>query len=148
MKRMLSLQPLSREHRDILSFCWNIKQGIKNKTESTRLINYAKWFWDNQLKNHFEIEEKLLFPLLSQDNILISQSLLEHNAISNMFENISADKIVELQSKLYEHIRFEERTLYNEIQNSLKDEQLNKVGNLISSKNTKCPLWIDKFWEV
>ncbi|MBS1639847.1 MAG: hemerythrin domain-containing protein [Bacteroidetes bacterium] len=147
IKRNDLLQPFSREHHHALLLCWKIKEGFKHNIAAGRIKQYSNWFWHNHLKQHFAEEEKYLFSILPANNPLIIQALAEHNKIKKYFED---DKNIEpslksIEAELDAHIRFEERILFNAIQEAATTQQLNLLAQL--NKDSFTDNWEDKFWE-
>lgn len=155
IKRSKELAPLSREHHDGLLFVWKIKQGLANGTTIETLVNYTRWFWSNHIKPHFRDEEKVLVKFLPADNPLVKQMFKEHAQIRDLI--ISLDKepnvnsIQLLAEFINNHIRFEERELFNYAEKVLTPEQLNEIYNDLPDE----PLcgtdpiaigWKDEFW--
>jgi iron-sulfur cluster repair protein YtfE (RIC family) len=132
MKRHEGITTLSREHHFGLLFCWKIRQGIKKQVLLERIKHYVKYFWDNHLSQHFQDEERLLFATIQ--NSICDQAIAEHQHIRRMVETISSedpvspDGLHSLADSLEKHIRFEERTLFPQIENELSDEALMEIG--------------------
>ena len=126
IQRSEYLKPLSRDHHHGLLLCWKIKTGFSKGVATDRIKTYADWFYKVYLIPHFEAEEKYVFPILGNDNELIKQAVEEHKLISALFSDISdiEDSLKQIQTELEKHIRFEERILFNEIQNAASLEQL------------------------
>lgn len=148
IKRHEALKPLSREHHHGLLLCWKIRQGFKLNIEPERMKAYTDWFQLNYLTPHFDVEEKYIFPILGNDHELVKQALTEHRRIKNLFgEEIELEKALnEIEKELDQHIKFEERILFNEIQKTASPDQLEKVqkqhqGIAFSDKE-----WEDHFW--
>ncbi len=146
IKRHTALRPLSRDHHYGLLFCWKIKEGVKWDIAMERLERYTTWFWSTQLAKHFEIEEMYLFSVLGDEHELIKQAKAEHSSIKDIFESKIKDKetLLQLGLILEAHIRFEERILFNEIQQAASAEQLEDIQeyhhDLFNSE------WEDEFW--
>lgn len=146
-KRHLSLQPLTKEHHNTLSLCWKIQKALIKNIEPARIKRYADWFYKTELHPHFEIEEKYIFTILGNKNELVKRALEEHRRIKRLFESpvdpsISLRKIEE---ELENHIRFEERVLFNIIQEIATEKEL----ALISIKHDRIinkEEWNDPFW--
>jgi len=147
IKRLESLKPLSRDHHHGLLLCWKIRQGLQNNVNPERIKSYADWFWQTHLRPHFEIEEKHVFTLLPDDDVNKIRAIKEHRKIQRLFEK-SADLIKNLnrmEEELVKHIRFEERVLFNQIQEIATVEQLHIIENIHSGKfedNLE-----DEFWK-
>lgn len=148
IKRIEQLKALSREHHHGLLLSWKIREGIKRNVETERIKKYADWFWNNHLQQHFEIEEKLLFPILGNQNELVKQALAEHRRLKRLFEDKSdIQKSVSLiEEELEKHIRFEERILFNKIQEVATDEQLEQI-QLHHSDGKLDDNLTDPFWK-
>jgi len=147
IKRHEALQPLGREHHTGLLFSWKIREGIKRNVDLMRMKNYADWFWTSHLQSHFELEEKHVFSILPDDNEKKQQALREHQLIKSLFENNtpSTDSFSILEKQLEQHIRFEERDLFNEIQLAATDEQLQAIA--AHHEDVKQDDWADEFWK-
>lgn len=129
IKRHVSLQPVSREHHQGLLLCWKIRTGFNKHVSAERIKKYCDWFYSEHLVPHFEFEEQYMFPVLGEDAQLINRALLEHKELHRLFntdENLSQTLSI-LEEKLEQHIRFEERILFNKIQEIATDEQLAQI---------------------
>jgi iron-sulfur cluster repair protein YtfE (RIC family) len=126
IKRDTALQPLSREHHSALLFCMKIKTGFSKGVSAEKIKANADRFFKNHLVPHFETEEKFLFPILGNENKLVKQALEEHQLIVKLFAdtlNIETS-LKQIPTVLEKHIRFEERIMFNEIQQAATQEQL------------------------
>lgn len=147
IKRHPSIQPLSRDHHHGLLLSWKIREGLKRNVSIDRIKNYTDWFWDAHLKKHFWEEETYLFPILGNEHPLIKQAISEHRKLSEYFAEQTAaiETLNKIETELDKHIRFEERTLFNEIQNKVTPEhskELNKIH-----QDVFCDDWQDEFWK-
>ncbi len=148
IKRHKAIQPLSREHHQGLLLCWKIRKGFEKGIEPQRIKNYTDWFWENQLEEHFSIEEKYVFPVLGAENDLVKQALEEHEHLASLFlqKNEIALTLEMIQNDLEGHIRFEERVLFNKIQEVASTEELQYIQEH-HEKEISCGLWEDEFWK-
>ena len=146
LKRHEALQPLSREHHKGLLLCWKIRTGLQKNIDKKRIIGYCKYFLDQHLIPHFEIEEKLIFPILGYDNELVKKALQDHLELKKLFKmNFEDEKVLTiLEKKLEDHIRFEERILFNEIQNIATELQYKNIEKV--HEEITCETWEDRFW--
>lgn len=147
IKRHEALKYLSREHHSGLLLCWHIKEGFKKKIDILRIKTYADFVWENNLKNHFKLEEKYLFPVLEEDHELIKRALSEHFRLELLFNTASEPSAILkfIEKELEEHIRFEERVLFNLIQEKATETQLAEL--MVNSSESKCIIWNDEFWK-
>ena len=129
IKRHESLQAFSRDHHQALLLCWKIKVGLSKGVCIDRIKAYTNWFYENHILEHFEMEEKFIFPVLSRNHELIIKVLKEHKLLLELFNTTSQveKSLGELHIALKNHIRFEERILFNEIQNVASQRQLDLI---------------------
>lgn len=129
IKRYEALKPVSREHHHGLLLCWKIKMGLRYEVDPNRIKEYVDWFYEDHITPHFEFEEKHIFPILGQDHTFIQRALAEHRKLREMFSipKPSATMLKALSTTLNDHIRFEERVLFNEIQEVASTEQLDML---------------------
>ena len=130
LKRHPALHHLSHDHHHGLLLCWKIRQGFKLDVEPDRIKTYCEWFWENHLQAHFEEEEKLIFPVLPEDDPMIKQALSEHKRLRKLFstwENTEKN-LGQIEEELEKHIRFEERVLFPVIQEKATSAQLEIIA--------------------
>jgi len=146
IKRHKGLQNLSREHHFILLFAWKIRQGINKAVEPARIKNYIDWVHQKYLIPHIEFEKKYIVPLSVTHREKVEE-LFE--SIAKLLENISPDyaQFSLLEQNITEAVRFEERSLFNEIQ------ELNEFHKIAESWNFIKPfkIWVDyedQFWNA
>ena len=142
------LKPLSREHHHGLLLCWKIRTGFTKGISPERIKAYADWFYKTYLLPHFEAEEKYVFPVLGNESDLIIKATEEHRQLTDLFSDNAEieNSLKNIQTKLEDHIRFEERVLFNEIQNSATEEEIELMQKIHSNdkfiENTS-----DEFWK-
>ncbi len=126
IKRSRSLQPLSRDHHHTLLLCWKIRKGFTKGVDPSRIKAYSDWFFHSHLLPHFKIEEKYLFPVLGKEDHMIKKALAEHRRLRRLFEDDrNPEKSLSLiEEELDHHVRFEERELFNRIQENATEEEL------------------------
>ncbi|CAM4102028.1 hemerythrin domain-containing protein [Flavobacterium antarcticum] len=129
IKRNENLKAISREHHHGLLLSWKIRAGVKKEVEPIRIKKYLDWFYTEHLLPHFEIEEKHIFPILGNEHELVKKALTEHRRLMRLFESDTdlVKNIHLIEEELESHIRFEERVLFNEIQEVASEEQLEQV---------------------
>lgn len=130
MKRHPALQPVSRDHHHGLLLCWKIKTGFSKGVAVERIKKYANWFFKNHIRPHFKLEEKYVFPILGDENERVKKALLEHRRLTRLFndEDELEKSLSLIEEELESHIRFEERVLFGEIQDTATEEQLKLVA--------------------
>ena len=140
---------MSREHHEGLLLVWKIRQGIKNKVDGERIARYLAWFWEHYFQKHFREEEESLPKILSREHPLIEQMFQEHVQIKNTIMAVQTDhpytKLEELAQTLNDHIRFEERILFNEVERVATEEQLQQLAGELKDE-LQVAVWEDEFW--
>ncbi|MBO2542854.1 hemerythrin domain-containing protein [Salegentibacter sp. BDJ18] len=149
IKRHEALKPLSREHHHGLLLCWKIRQGVKKEVEVARIKAYTEWFKIHYLDPHFEAEEEYIFPVLGNEHELVKRALKEHRRLKRLFSQVTEVEIAlnNIEEELDSHIRFEERVLFNEIQEVASAEQLANIEKHHNGIQFSDDDWQDHFWE-
>lgn len=150
LKRSEFLIRMSHDHHDGLLLCWKIRSGIQKKVETERIKNYVDWFFKNQLLPHFEMEEQDIFPVLGSEHELVKKALSEHRRLIRLFQK--QDDVLKtlsiFEEELEAHIRFEERVLFQEIQEvATKEQQAHILEKHAATEGDVCKAWKDPFWE-
>lgn len=128
-KRHKALQPLSRQHHHGLLLSWKIRSGFSKDVAPERMRIYADWFYVNHLIPHFDLEEKYIFPIIGNDHEKVKSALADHRRIKRLFaeEHEDSKTLSKIEEELEQHIRFEERILFPEIQKVATEEQLQHI---------------------
>lgn len=148
LKRHKALQPLSREHHHGLLLSWKIRSGFSKNIETERIKTYADWFFENHLIPHFELEEKYLFSILEEDNELVKRAMAEHRRLKRLFtdEKDVLKSLHKIEEELEQHIRFEERILFPEIQKAANEDQLKLIAEVHHEEGFEDKI-DDEFWK-
>lgn len=149
IKRHEMLKPLSRDHHHALLLCWKIREGLKKNISFDRIKKYNDFFFTSQLRPHFQFEEEEIFPLLGDSHPMTIQALREHDRLNSLFKaEADKDSLTSIEKELNRHIRFEERELFRELQNSIPEEKLQQIKDKEEEVITPDPDdWEDKFWQ-
>lgn len=149
IKRHEALKPLSREHHHGLLLCWKLRQGMKKGVEFDRMKQYTDWFRVQYLDPHFDAEEKYVFPVLGNDHEKVKKALAEHRRLRRLFdEQEDIEKALHsIEEELDQHIRFEERDLFNEIQQIASAEEFTEIEQHHNGIAFSDDDWEDHFWE-
>lgn len=136
MLRDKNLVPLSRQHQHALALCVRIERasGIEQKRAEWQ-AEIAQQF-EAEIKVHFTAEERIVFPAAQafpELNPLVEELLAEHNWLRVSFAKaesgqMSAEELIEFARKLPEHIRKEERQLFERMQELMRPEELAVMG--------------------
>lgn len=149
IKRSLQLAPLSREHHEGLLFVWKIRQGIRKEVVPQRIARFIEWFWQQHLQQHFKKEEELLPPLLAPGHPMVNRMLAEHRTLQELMVKLvpspDYDALERLAGVVNDHIRFEERQLFAELEKAATPEQLRYLADHLHDRQ-EVPVWADEFW--
>lgn len=154
IKRHPAIVSFSKDHHFGLLLVWKIRQGLNNDVNPERISNYIRHFFMEDLEKHSKEEEQLLFSKLPINDVLRKQAEGDHRAIYKLVAAIEKKKddavlLNQLVDKLEKHIRFEERELFNHLQNNIATDDLVLIGKRISnSSKTIDENWEDVFWEI
>jgi hemerythrin-like domain-containing protein len=151
LKRHPALQDYSREHHDELLLVWKIRTGLKNNISSERISDYCVHHYNQVTGRHMAKEEKFILSKLPEQDDDRIKILNDHTAIKELAkkisENLSDNKLLAaFAEKLEQHIRFEERILFQRLQDSLSEATL-KSMQPSEKKPLECSVWKDEFWE-
>jgi iron-sulfur cluster repair protein YtfE (RIC family) len=148
IKRSEVLLPLSREHHHGLLLCWKIRTGFKKSISLERVKAFTDWFYNRNLKKHFELEEDFVFPILGKNHPLVKKAISEHKRLIRLFEDKKdiAKSLSLIEEELEKHIRFEERILFHEIEQVASKKEIMFINEI----HEDCVLledWEDEFWK-
>lgn len=152
LKRNKSLIFFSQEHHHALVFCTRLKKADAS-TEEKIIKDFINDFWENNLSEHFDLEEKLFLPALSVKNELITKFLDDHKELRALFSYclqtspIDLTKLKILADTLIAHIRFEERVFFPFLENELSTEVLTEIGKELGHKQILCSTFKPEFWK-
>jgi hemerythrin-like domain-containing protein len=134
MLRDPSLIPLSRQHHNGLALCVLSRRSLAADSSAANVRRVAKHVIDQfelELTNHFEIEERVLFPACGPLPI-INELLADHRSYEAMIAQLRTEPSIELMEQMFvlltQHIRREERELFEHAQRSLPREALDRMG--------------------
>ncbi len=149
LKRHPALQGISREHHQALMLVFNLKKGLEKGIQPRRLSHYVRWFFEHYFERHLAAEESKIFPLLGNDHPLIKKALEEHQVIQRHLktELNSKNELIVFAKLLENHIRFEERELFEVMQDQIDESMLLTAGERWEETDF-CLLYPDPFWQA
>jgi len=144
MLRDKSLIPLSQQHHNALALCVLTERSLREDDSAENIARLARRSIDRyelELSNHFEIEERTLFPVIESELgrvPMIAELTAEHRRLEQVIDAMrrtpSAALLLEFSGLLRKHIRREETGLFEEIQKRLPPEILELLGDKIDSQ--------------
>lgn len=152
IKRDPAIVRFSKDHHFGLLLVWKIREGLKRSVEPERISRYVIGFFENELIPHFRDEEVNLFARLPEDNEMRIRAEDEHKKMNELIDELRSDNtckdtLVNFADLLEKHIRFEERELFNFLQETLSSNELAEIAS--AGAEIKCNIdadWNDKFW--
>lgn len=125
LQRHAALRPLSREHMGGLVQARRLRRAADGTASERRsAIDDFVALWSSEIRDHFDDEERLLLSLIDQPE-LRARLVHEHRVVrglASLCESKPASAIIEpwlvrcLGDTLHDHIRWEERELFESIQ--------------------------------
>ena len=159
MLRDPSLHPLSHQHQHGLALCVIIRRTLDEDASPATMQDLAskvKAAWEIELEAHFSVEEQILFPAVKgriDEPELVDQLIAEHREIEARIRDLLAEpdelRLRGLATLLNDHIRAEERRLFEQIQEHLNPEELAALGRRLDARIAKvCPVSAGLPWEA
>lgn len=140
MLRDKSLVPLSRQHQHALALCVRIDRAspLAESDVSAWQIEIVQHF-QAEIRIHFIAEEQFVFPVAgsySELNPLVDELWSDHAWLRERFAQaeaqlLSGSEITEFARRLSEHIRKEERQLFERLQQLMSGEELALMGQQV-----------------
>jgi iron-sulfur cluster repair protein YtfE (RIC family) len=132
-----NLVPLSHQHQHALALCVRIDRASPiDDADLHAWQSEVLQLWRNEITIHFAAEERIVFPAargfkelaaLVNDLIADHVELRAHLARAEA-QRLSSAELCDFAQKLSNHIRKEERQLFEMLQQLLSKEQLNQLG--------------------
>jgi hemerythrin-like domain-containing protein len=138
MLRHKSLHPLSHQHHNGLALGVLIRRSLNADASPANLqrqCSRALTRFDHELVNHFDLEEKYLFPAIERElggHRLLPALVSDHRALASLAAQIRAEPnretLTGFLDLLRDHIRAEENELFMDVQDRLNEETLHRLG--------------------
>jgi len=150
MLRDRALVPLSQQHHNGLALCVLTDRGLSGDVSPEtleRLAARAVDRYDEEISNHFAIEEEIVFPAIERElghQPLVQELIAEHRQLERMVEHlrtsVDAATLREWVVLLRSHIRREENELFEDIQKRMSRKTLDALGAIIDARAVRIPL--------
>ncbi|HET7568220.1 MAG TPA: hemerythrin domain-containing protein [Gaiellaceae bacterium] len=128
MKRHPALVPLSHDHHHTLVRARELREAAAGGEEERRTAaERFRAHFAFHVVRHFREEEELVFPLLPLQPSELDLVLAQHQrirALARALREPSADTCAELGSLLEEHVRLEERVVFELVQEHVPEAEL------------------------
>lgn len=140
MLRDPALIPLSHQHQHALALCVRIDRAlIADDTQMSQLRAEVALLYDQEIRFHFDAEERVLFPAALRFEPLerlIYELRRDHGALraeaaSAADGSMTSDGLKTFALHLSAHIRREERELFESMQSLMSHDELARLGAAI-----------------
>jgi hemerythrin-like domain-containing protein len=140
MLRDKSLIPLSRQHQHALALCVRIDRALQaGEVDLETWQAEIQQIVEQEISIHFAAEEKDVFPLADKFpdlRSLVAELKAEHVGLRGYFSKAGArafdrEDLRRFGETLSQHIRKEERQLFEELQKKLSAEELIVMGQAL-----------------
>ena len=157
MKRHPALIPLSQDHHHGLLLAQLLKRDAPEyhglPKDLLGKMNFAKEMYHKELEHHFRDEEEFVFPYLNgkdtELDILILEITNEHIILKEKFLSLTenpnlVDELDEIGKMLNEHVRKEERILFEKTQTILTNDELKIIESKFADNRSQKKVCITK----
>jgi|SRR5215468_3128987 len=140
MLRDKNLVPLSRQHQHALALCVRINRAkLATPAEVRAWQSEMVQHFEQEIRFHFAAEEAHLFPAarrFSELNFLVDELVADHGQLRDYFARASRGildrgEVRAFAERLSNHVRKEERQLFEAMQGLMDPEALLKIGALV-----------------
>ena len=137
MLRDKSLAPLSRQHQHALALCVRIRRALPAGDSGVKAWSAeVRDAFAQEIGAHFAAEEALVFPEARQFASLaplVDDLLSDHAALRDCFQRAEAGRLdapglQDFARRLDDHIRKEERQLFEQMQELVPPDRLEELG--------------------
>ena len=140
MLRDKNLIPLSHQHQHALALCVRIGKAFADAGATPDVHPWEQEIvkqFDEEILSHFQAEERVLFPAADRheelqdlvDSLRIEHTLIRRNVERARGRQFTVTDLQVFTATLSEHIRKEERLLFEPMQQLLSAEEMDRVGS-------------------
>jgi len=142
MLRDKNLIPLSHQHQHVLAMCVRLDRALQaGEVDLEAWQAEIQQQFEQEIAFHFAAEEKELFPAATQFpdlKDLVQELLSEHTTLREFFagaavRSLQTQNLQVFVETLAQHIRKEERQLFEGLQGLMNPEQLAMLGTALGA---------------
>ena len=127
--------PLGHDHHQALEAALRLRRATADDLDDA--VGRFREFWSERGRRHFEIEEELVLPALEGDEEwdgMADRVRQEHKELRTRAESLDTlESAHALGQLLNDHVRFEERELFQALEARLDPGRLSRLGHEIKS---------------
>jgi hypothetical protein len=139
MKRSAALAPLSRDHQHALAAALGLRRAEPATLD--KAVRAFAAFFAHEGAHHFALEEALLLPALPASDpewsAAVARVLEDHSALragaAGLERAASVSAAREVGERLAAHVRFEERVLFELLEQRLAAAELDGLGRALAA---------------
>ena len=152
-RRHQAIVSFSKEHHFGLLLSWKIRNGLAHGIDEKRISDYLLYIFKEDILQHFHDEETLLFSRLPAGDPMIAKAIEGHQVLRTLALEIEQSKseavlLNKFADELEDHIRYEERILFNYLQEKIVPDELEEIAQRFSNNSRLIDeQWKDCFWE-
>jgi len=145
VQRSKELAVLSREHHVALELALRLQRATD--TDADTVTRATLDFWREEGREHFRLEEELLLPAFARhagaDDPDVVRVLVDHVDIRCRITDLEIGARVDvaalnaLGEVLRDHVRYEERTLFGRIEQTLDTTELAALGSALHASGAE-----------
>ena len=137
MLRDKNLIPLSRQHQHALALCVRLDRAIQaGEIDTEPWQAEISQIFEHEIAIHFAAEEKELFPAAAKFpelRLVVQQLIAEHATLRDLFaraqsKGLDRNALSSFATTLAQHIRKEERQLFEGMQKLMNAGELEAIG--------------------
>jgi hemerythrin-like domain-containing protein len=142
MRRSAALAPLSHDHQHALDAALRLRRA--EPASAGEAVRRFHAFFDAEGRRHFEIEEDLVLPALGAGDAewapAVARVRADHDAIRALADTLAGpadDRLAlarGLGQRLHDHVRFEERVLFEILERRLSPDELGRLGRAVAAR--------------
>jgi len=147
MLRDKNLIPLSHQHQHALAMCVRLDRALaRGDADLNAWQDEIVSMWEREIRFHFQAEEKILFPAAERyalQGALVKHLLSEHATLRDFFSRAQARRLQAADLKIFaetlsQHIRTEERQLFEECQRQMSADEMARTGAAMEDDFANC----------
>jgi len=136
MLRDKNLIPLSHQHQHALALCVRIDRSLQAGGTAEEWHEEVTRIFETEIRYHFAAEEKVLFPACEKYEPLkplVKRLRTEHGTLRGFFamaaaKTMDAHQLATFHQTLSQHVRTEERELFEQCQALMSEQEMNTLG--------------------
>lgn len=144
LKRAPALVPLSQDHHHSLVQSLRLREAAAGSpSEAPAVAGAFLEHWRMAMRGHFADEEEVLFPRAERvDPESVARLWAEHAELASLVERVEraleagddgGDLMNEIGWLIHDHVRFEERVLFEEVQARLGPDDMAELGSALAA---------------